>query len=174
MTRTTYAPSAPGWIRVTPYDGDAEYLVRCAEQASGRLVVVQVLIKTTAGVSSATLRDVPVGRIETTINAEAELAAHARLDGEADELLARLWQTPPRWIIRQNVKGEPLERPDGSDPEAFYGRVAERYRALVRDTSKPAMAIAEEANVPPATARRWINEARRRGLLPAGRQGRAQ
>jgi hypothetical protein len=68
----------------------------------------------------------------------------------------------------------PLTRPDRTDPAAFYARVARRYRSLVPQTAKPAMAIAQEAGVPVATARRWINEARRRGALPAGRQGRAQ
>ncbi len=72
------------------------------------------------------------------------------------------------------LEAAPLTRPDGSNPEAFYGRVAARYQVLVRRTAKPAVEMAEEAGVPVATARRWINEARRRQLLPAGRQGRAK
>jgi hypothetical protein len=66
-----------------------------------------------------------------------------------------------------------LPRPNGSNPDAFYQQVAEAYRDVVQTTPKVAKVLAEEANVPVGTVHRWIMEARRRGFLPAARQGRA-
>jgi hypothetical protein len=66
-----------------------------------------------------------------------------------------------------------LNRPDGSDPDAFYEQVAEAYRDVIRTTPKVAKVLADEAGVPVGTVHRWVMEARRRGFLPAARQGRA-
>src|SRR5262249_17383009 len=54
----------------------------------------------------------------------------------------------------------PLSRPDGTDPEGFSRRVAEAYNEAIPTTSKPAVALAEEAGVPVVTVHRWIREAR--------------
>lgn len=67
----------------------------------------------------------------------------------------------------------PLERPDGSDPDGFARRLAERYRQYVHLTHKPAALIAEESGVPVGTVHRWVREARQRGFLPPAHQGRA-
>jgi hypothetical protein len=66
-----------------------------------------------------------------------------------------------------------IPRPDGVDPDTFYRRVAEVYRAVSAETNRPAVVIAESSGVPVATVRRWINEARRREFLPPGQRGRA-
>ena len=65
----------------------------------------------------------------------------------------------------------PLRRPDGTDPDGYYRTVAAAYTAAVRRGDAPAPALATEAGVPLATARGWIQEARRRGSLPPGRRG---
>jgi hypothetical protein len=54
-----------------------------------------------------------------------------------------------------------------------YRHVAEAYNETLAKTSAPAPVLVAEADVPVPTVRRWIAEARRRGLLPPGRQGRA-
>lgn len=66
----------------------------------------------------------------------------------------------------------PLTRPDGTDPDGFARRVAEAYADAVAARQSPAEAIREEADVPLATARGWIREARRRGALAPGRPNR--
>lgn len=68
---------------------------------------------------------------------------------------------------------KPLRRPDGTNPQEFYRRVAAAYSEAVLATSKPAKVMAEEAGVPVGTVHRWIREARRRGYLPPARRGRA-
>lgn len=71
-------------------------------------------------------------------------------------------------------KRQPVGRPDGTDPDAFYARVAEAYRSAAAASNKPAVILAEENDVPVDTARGWVKEARRRGYLERGRAGHAQ
>lgn len=67
----------------------------------------------------------------------------------------------------------PLVRRKGDDPEEFSSRVAMYYRIFAATSSKPAKEIADHSNVPVATVRGWIREARLRGKLPPGTRGKA-
>lgn len=67
----------------------------------------------------------------------------------------------------------PLQRIKGEDPEVFADRVATYYRMFSQSSSKPAKEIADHSEVPVATVRGWIREARMRGKLPPGTQGKA-
>jgi hypothetical protein len=177
-------PAPDGWIAVYAEGGGPTYYVRCREDGEGGVEIVKLLIASQERITSAALRDVPIGRIEATINGSPLLLAAAKSAEKVPDRLVERLRTGPVRSFRDAIGvggevplpggNEPLKRPDRSDPAAFYGQVALRYLVLVRNTSKPAVAIAEESGVPVATARRWINEARRRGLLPAGRQGRAK
>jgi hypothetical protein len=80
----------------------------------------------------------------------------------------------PSYRKPRKSERKPLRRPDGKNPDAFYAEVAQAYREYINNSNRPAVFIAEEAGVPVATARRWISEARRRGALPPGEQGRAR
>jgi hypothetical protein len=57
-------------------------------------------------------------------------------------------------------------------PDAFYEAVADAYRFLAMATWRPAVELADANGVPATTTRRWIKEARRRGLLAPGQKGR--
>ena len=144
---------------------------------AGRLHVRTMHVNATLPVTAAILRQIPIGRLEAAINARPplrELAVESA--GKADQAPAapqRSSAGDPIPIAADPSRG-PLTRPDGTDPEEFYSRVAQAYLDLVAHTNRPAVEIADEANVPVATARRWIHEARRRGALPHGHQGRAQ
>lgn len=180
------SPTADGWIAVHSTGGGPTYFVRCRDDGHGGVEITQLLIASEERITAAALRAVPIGRIEAAINGTPLLLAAARRAAEQeDPVLERLEDPAMRSYLDalKAKKGEtaeapdaprPLQRPNRSDPERFYGEVAERYLALVQRTAKPAVVMAEESGVPVATARRWINEARRRGLLPPGRQGRAQ
>lgn len=183
MERLSASPViGTGWVAVRIEEpGAAEYYVRCRDDGRGGVEIAGLLVSVPDGrVTAAKLREVPIGRIEATINASGllELINGA---GEAsdDPVLSWLNRSPIEYTAPLAPAGAgetsgPLARPDGKEPAAFSALVAARYRDLVRTSAKPAVLMAEEAGVPVATARRWINEARRRGLLPAGRQGRAQ
>lgn len=59
-------------------------------------------------------------------------------------------------------------------PDEFYNQVAGLYEALTSSGNRyPATAIAAANDVPATTVRRWVKEARARGLLGPGRQGKA-
>jgi hypothetical protein len=123
------------------------------------------------------LRTIPLGHIEAAAKANPDFSPH--IEGQQDPIGEGFD------VIRQQANGhilakayrhkrhEPLSRPDGSDPDAFYREVAEAYRDVIQDHRNVAVVLAKEANVPVGTVHRWIVEARRRGFLPAARVGRA-
>jgi hypothetical protein len=57
-------------------------------------------------------------------------------------------------------------------PDAFYAAIADAYRFLALASRRPAVELADANGVPPSTTRRWVKEARRRGLLAPGQKGR--
>lgn len=176
MSMTITSPAPDGWIAVLGEGAAPEYYVRCRDDERGGVEIVELLVASSGRITAAALREVPIGRIEATINGDPLLFAAARSAGRKDDPLLKRLRTGPVPSFRGEAlaASEPLTRPDRTDPAAFYKRVAARYRLLVQQTAKPGVVMAQEAGVPVATARRWINEARRRGELPAGRQGRAQ
>lgn len=66
-----------------------------------------------------------------------------------------------------------IERPEGRLTDDFLGDVAEAYRWFSSANQSPAPGIASQADVPVRTVHRWIYEARKRGILPPARSGRA-
>jgi hypothetical protein len=137
--------------------------------------------------SSDAVRNIPVGRLETLANTNPDFKPHIPgrdEDGEMLQAVRMLQIDANRQFLNKarrkaardpeppHATRQPLERPDRSNPDEFYSRVADAYREVVKDTSKPAVVLAKEADVPVGTVHRWILEARRRGFLPTARQGR--
>lgn len=186
---------APGWVELS-LSGDEprpRVLVK-VEDRDGRGVITSVVV-TGDRLDSTTLKSIPVARIEAALNhpklgiprvqidpeALQDLAAHGHLFPDEfrviDEALATYLQKAPqpsgtKRQRPQRRQRHPLTRPDGTDPEGFYQRVAEAYNDLIVTTAAPAPLLAEEAGVPVPTVHRWIAEARRRGFLPQARRGR--
>ncbi|MEU0069551.1 hypothetical protein ABZ027_08400 [Streptomyces sp. NPDC006332] len=63
--------------------------------------------------------------------------------------------------------------PEGRITDDFLGDVAEAYRWFTEAKRPPAPAISEISGAPVRTVHRWIYEARKRGILPPARTGRA-
>ncbi|TXJ80673.1 hypothetical protein E2C11_11025 [Streptomyces lavendulae] len=63
--------------------------------------------------------------------------------------------------------------PEGRITDTFLGDVAEAYRWFTEAKRPPAPAISEMSGAPVRTVHRWIYEARKRGILPPARTGRA-
>jgi hypothetical protein len=58
-------------------------------------------------------------------------------------------------------------------PDSFYRQVATAYEVAVVFGRGPAVRIAEQNGIDVRRVHRWVGEARARGYLPPGRQGRA-
>lgn len=66
-----------------------------------------------------------------------------------------------------------LKPPEGRLTDDFLRDVAEVYRWVTLTDRSPAPAISEMCGTPVRTVHRWIYEARKRGILPPARSGRA-
>jgi hypothetical protein len=138
------------------------------------------------GLSSDKVRNIPVGRIEALANTNPDFKPHVAgeeygvmqqavraIEVDANrQLMNAARRKASREEEQEREPRQPLTRPDRSDPDAFYRQVADAYRDVVKTTSKVAVVLAKEADVPVGTVHRWILEARRRGFLPTARQGR--
>lgn len=177
MTHDSKPQIAPdGWVSVRLDDGVTTVHVRVGapevEDIGGgytlrRPVVTAIMIEGPE-VTTDTLRQIQPARVLAAIDPN-EWRAPASSD-DATTMGGLRARTPG--IVRGGGR-EPLGRPDGSTGGKFYERFAAAYRSASADTSKPAVLLAEENDVPVETVRRWIKEARRRGHLAPGRKGRA-
>lgn len=66
-----------------------------------------------------------------------------------------------------------IKAPEGRLTDEHLQDVAQAYRWLSDANKPPAPAIADMAGVPVRTVHRWVYEARKRGILPPARSGRA-
>lgn len=86
---------------------------------------------------------------------------------------------PSGSLVSDGTEGLPagkipeIKPPSGRLTDEFLGDVAEAYRWLTDAKRPPAPAISEMSGVPVRTVHRWIYEARKRGILPPARAGRA-
>jgi hypothetical protein len=140
-----------------------------------QIVMTEIYVNAERGVSPTELRNVPWGRFEAIGRAlgaitRREIEASA---GSKEPTLAQLRAGKDAAATARPARRKPLGRPDGSNPDDFYARVAERYRELVKETRAPAPILARESQTTVAAAHRWIREARRRGFLPAGQKGKS-
>jgi len=148
-------------------------------ERGGRRIITRLIVAAEP-LDSTVVKMLPTGRLESIANVPWVRDALSRTDMGPDPLAEALQAPlsgPPFGIILepppQQEPRAPLRRPDGSDPAGFYAGVAAAYNEALERTSAPAPILAAEAGVPVPTARRWIAEARRRGLLGPARKGRA-
>lgn len=169
------------WSRVIggTTEGLMVYAKLYADKEGDRSEIVELHIKG-RNLTTDKLRSIPLGHIEAIATTDPDVTPSDRstppaplsqsanaIGNRADQLLLNAAHRKAR------QHRTPLTRPDGSDPDAFYQQVAEAYRDVIQTTPKVAKVLADEAGVPVGTVHRWIMEARRRGFLPAARQGRA-
>lgn len=186
------AEHANGWKFVTSRQMRAQGIdgahVRYRQDEQGRWVVTDLYVHVAERdeLNAMALRSISLARLEARANAPDAIDPGSDDD---DGLTVAELRNRGREIVKRETGDDAktadsgatwdaggtdaLGRPDGSDPEAFYRRVAELYSRFAEETNAPAKALAVEARVPVTTAHRWVREARRRGFLPAGRKGRA-
>lgn len=170
-----------GWITFRiPEEPGVTVAVRCDEDANGHFRIRGLLIGGDP-VNAKTLRLLSIARMEAFVNSRTVAAfvpSILRAAPTGDDFL-QSWPGVGKKgkTRRQRVVTNPslrLDRPDGQDPDSFYAEVARVYEYAITRTKSPAVYIADASQVPVATVRRWIAEARRREHLPAGHKGKAQ
>jgi hypothetical protein len=170
-----------GW---TYYDSDEEgqrVHLRFSEDERGRLRVTELHISRAAGISTSTMRTLPLGQIEAAANNEA-LAEKIKNSlrsprPEQVELDEKFWaeraaigpislEPPPKVpaLLRppKMLRGQRYPDEFYEELSALYGRVAGRR-------SDPVKWIADQNGLPVRIVHRWLTEARRRALLTPGR-----
>lgn len=86
---------------------------------------------------------------------------------------------PSGSLVSDGTEGVPpgkipqITPPEGRITDDFLSDVAEAYRWFTEAKKPPAPAISEMSGAPVRTVHRWIYEARKRGILPPARTGRA-
>ena len=118
-------------------------------------------------ITSRMLRELPTAQIEAAINKRlfAMTRAHTITGGKI--VLPSGRKIPERALLN------PLGGTAKQDPD-FYQRVALQHGRLTQQGDKnPSATIAQINGVALSTAQGWVAKARARGLLPAGRRGRA-
>lgn len=118
-------------------------------------------------------RDLPLGRIENAVNADANVRAELGLGLDQDP--GR--DLPTFFGMKRNIRGASryrLERPEtrrlGDD---FYKAVARAYADAVAAGMNPRKTLADDSDTHADTVARWIREARRRRFLSPGEPGKA-
>lgn len=117
-------------------------------------------------VASPMLRNLPTSRIEAAINRrQFAVTGASRFEGGTMTM-------PSGRTLRSADVMKPLGNPKRT-PD-FYEVVALQHAHLVDDGEpNPTARMAELSSVPLSTAQGWVARARRKGLLPPGRRGRA-
>ena len=165
-------PGPDGWVMVNDPKGTSTWIC-FRRNESGRWAAIAVF---QLGPTIDRLRNIPLHRVEVAVNASDDISAE--LDARLDESVAigtaefhkafTGFMKPVGRLPKLRLK-----RPAGRLLEdSFYAEVAETYRAAAARGMKPRSAIAEAADVSLDVAGRWVHEARKRGYLPAGQQGR--
>jgi hypothetical protein len=156
-----------GWVeaRWERADGSGwSIAVKCRSEKAGRWYVAHTFA---TAPTAERLRDVPVARIETAINATPRVHEWLK-KGTLPEI-----EREERLAIAKRPR---LERPASRRlDDAFYARVADAYRGAVANGLPPSKTLAEDSGTPPGTINRWIAEARKpeRGYLPPAERGKA-
>lgn len=188
-----------GWVRVEDIGLPGPLYARLQPDDRRRWRVRDLFIEGDAPLTADLLRKIPINVIEVEAQADTEdLVARAAVPGPDLGLLASHYATtfgakPEHWVAQSwraqfpdsgverpsrprrrrtapAAVRQPLTAPDRLDDE-FFTVLAHAYRDVVSSGAWPAPTLAEEAGVSPKTVRRWILEARKRGHLPPGTQG---
>ncbi|HEX4443866.1 MAG TPA: hypothetical protein VHZ81_09875 [Galbitalea sp.] len=118
-------------------------------------------------ITSQLLRELPTARIEAAINKRLfAMNRNSTITG------GKIVLPSGRKIAERDLL-KPLVGTAKQDPD-FYERVALQHGRLTQqDDKNPSATIAQINDVALTTAQGWVAKARARGLLPAGRRGRA-
>jgi hypothetical protein len=168
-TKIVWEQAGDGWLRYRHPDVQMEIYIRPVE-LEDRIVIGELRVADDQGVRAGVLKALRLEPIEVAMN-----RGGIRLMAEA--AISRVEAATQ--ILRQSVENKKTydlafePGPGGKYPDKFYREVASFYMDRLEDGRAPAPELAEATGKPVSTVRRWVAEARTRGYLPKGRQGRA-
>lgn len=148
-----------GWRRSDRSSGSAYVYFR--PKAGERWYIAWVLVHEP---NTTLMRDVPLARIETAVNADPEMREWIK-QSTSEETLERMERAAAKRLRLKRPARRQLD-------DAFFERVAAAYRGAVANGLSPVKTLAADADTPPGTVSRWIATAREKGYLPEGEQGR--
>lgn len=136
-------------------------------KSGGRDVITELRIVRPDGVTAGDLSRLRLGQLEAFVNTITTPARVMRQVAASAQFVQQLGAAygDIEWHLKV-----PTERPY---PDEFYKSVARSYLACLRIGGRPAPQLAEAWGVPRSTVHGWVKEARRRGMLPPGRKGKA-
>ena len=181
----------PAWLELTDIpDPGVRVRLRLSQTESGRIAIAEIRVTAETFVTTDLLRRLPVSRWEAWINSSSfRPIALETLEGggtfgpDAFEALWEASDSRHRALLTLMLETTGRPAPKRRDlklsipnsrrkPTAFYERVAEVYSAAAAASNRPAALVAEANQIPAETVHQWVREARRRGLLAAGRKQR--
>ncbi|MGX9887363.1 hypothetical protein [Streptomyces sp. NPDC002276] len=188
-----------GWVRLREEGGGPDVYLRYDLTKSGshtRLDLQDVVIRAGEAddaLSARTWRRIPFSTIEmylTATNADDIITADCETIPPSLDDLDRYFDVtksfgtfsvtePSDRLVSDGAGAEPqrpmpqVKPPAGRLTDEFLEDVADAYRWFIEAKTAPAPAISEMAKTPVRTVHRWIYEARKRGILPPARSGRA-
>ncbi|MFF2215028.1 hypothetical protein [Streptomyces antibioticus] len=188
-----------GWVRLREMGGGPAVYLQYDLSKTGphtRLDLQSVVMKAGEGddvLSARSWRRIPFSKVEiylTLTNAGDIITAPCEVEAPSLEVLDRYFdqtkqfgtfsvREPSDRLVSDDADNEPsrpmpqVRPPGGRLTDDFLEEVADAYRWFTEARRPPAPAIAETADVPVRTVHRWVYEARKRGILPPARAGRA-
>jgi hypothetical protein len=172
----TILPGWGGWVQAIWRAGAADEIVACvrftAERPEALLALIEIRLLEP---SARRHRDLPLGRIENAVNADAETRFQLILDMPKEipnndpfeffRVKAKISGSRVRYELARPAK----RRLD----DGFYADVARAYANAVHFGLNPRKALAVDSGTPADTVARWIREARARGKLSEAEPGKA-
>jgi hypothetical protein len=159
-----------GWVQASwrrSDNSEGRVFARLRRHRKGRWQVTDLQVPAP---TTALLHDVPLARIEIAINVSGPVLETLveRIDEKPSANLAEDF----KGLYRRMPRQARLERPTSRRlDDAFYRNVGWAYRAAAARGMSPAKTLAQDSGAPQGTVNRWIAEARSRGYLPPGEQG---
>lgn len=186
-----FAPAIGGWARLWAPDLPGIVRVRFGLADEGDALAIREVYVTldqaaSGGISSRSLRSLPLARLEAAVNQPQHREAVREIVGPPNQVALPFPEDVrepgadrPWWITQPVVTTSPSEAPrlkldipgGYGRPDSFYAEVAQRFAYLSATSTRPANELAEANEVPVTTVHGWVKEARRRGFLPPGHRG---
>jgi hypothetical protein len=175
MAGRAWVYGAAGWVRWDTNGKAYTVYLRIAED--GR--ITDLVISGLREINAARLRELPLARYRAEALSRPDLALaawdYARDAPDFRDFMESLFPDAPSRRAARLGRPVTLRPPTEGLTAKFLKEVADAYKDVVaRGERRPNAALAAQAGVEKRSVERWVYLARKKGLLPATRQGQAR